>query len=233
MHDNNYFELRNISEQVYANYSLPPYLLEVLTDRASRVLDFGCGFGQVILSLNKVGFHDVDGADINSVVLKYLRELNINVYDLTAEKEFYSSHKGIYDFVIMNHVLEHIQKNEIIDQLKLIRGLIKAGGSLIVVVPNAQSSTGCYWAYEDFTHELLFTAGSLSYVLESAGFTDISFIDLDCTAGIKSKVLKFVRRFLLSLYRYNTIFWNKVTGSSYHGPSPQIFSYEIKALARV
>lgn len=227
-----YFELRNISKEAYATYYPPAYLLDILTDSAARILDFGCGYGQLILTLRKIGFKNIEGADINSVVIQYLGGLNIDVHDLANDREFYDSHEGSYDFVIMSHVLEHFPKNEIIEQLKRIRKLIKAGGALIVMVPNAQSNTGCYWAYEDFTHELLFTAGSLQYVLKSAGFSNISFIDPDCTAGIKSKVLRVVRRFFLILYRQNTIFWNRVTGSAYHAPSPQIFSYEIKALAR-
>lgn len=43
------------------------------------------------------------------------------------------------------------------------------------MMPNAQSNTDCYWAYEDFTHYTLFIAGSLLYVLREAGFTNIEF----------------------------------------------------------
>ncbi len=52
-------------------------------------------------------------------------------------------------------------------------------------MPNAQSHTGCYWAYEDFTHNTLFTAGSLLYVLKMAGFAHIEIIDKDALVGVK------------------------------------------------
>jgi hypothetical protein len=154
------------------------------------------------------------------------------VHDLTSETDFYDKNAGSYDFVIMSHVLEHFPRNEVINQLRLVRKVIKVGGVLIVMVPNAQSNTGCYWAYEDFTHHLLFTSGSLYYVLKASGFSSVEFIDTDCTAGITSLFKRAARRILLRLYRWNLGFWNKVTGSAYHAPSPQIFSYEIKALAR-
>lgn len=35
----------------------------------------------------------------------------------------------------------------------------------------------------------------------------------------------------MMVYRLNKLFWNKVTASSYHYSSPQIFTYEIKAIA--
>lgn len=100
----------------------------------------------------------------------------------------------------------------------------------MIAVPNAQSNTGCYWAYEDWTHTTLFTSGSIYYVLRSAGFEKIEFLDIDCT--LDCSILKsFVRKFFLMIYKLNKKFWNKITCSSYHLPSPEIFSFEIKVKA--
>ncbi|MBL0306338.1 MAG: hypothetical protein IPQ25_09965 [Chitinophagaceae bacterium] len=82
----------------------------------------------------------------------------------------------------MSHVLEHIEKEKIIDTLIHIRkNLLKKGGVFLLMVPNAQSYTGAYWRYEDFTHNIMFTAGSCIYVLKAAGFENIEFIDPDGT----------------------------------------------------
>lgn len=233
MDNDDYFTLRNIDPKAYDSFTAPAYLTRVLTNPDAQLLDFGCGFGQMILALRKKGFSNIAGADINAAAISHLRAQNIEVHDLASEHDFYERNAGKYDFVIMSHVLEHFPKNEVIDQLRLIHKLIKKGGALIVMVPNAQSNTGCYWAYEDFTHYLLFTSGSLEYVLKASGFSTVEFIDIDCTEGSKSFIKRTARRFLLRIYRWNLGFWNKVTGSAYHAPSPMIFSYEIKALARV
>ena len=82
-------------------------------------------------------------------------------------------------------------------------------------------------------HHLLFTSGSLYDASKASGFSSVEFLDTDCTAGSSSFLKRVLRRFFLRLYRWNLGFWNKVTCSAYHEPSPQIFSYEIKALARV
>jgi Methyltransferase domain len=130
----------------------------------------------------------------------------------------------------MSHVLEHFPKDEIVPTLQKIRPMLNDGGRLLVIVPNAQSNTGCYWAYEDFTHSTLFTAGSLSYVLRLAGFKTVTFMDVDCMygRGFRGKV---IRKFLSMIYRKNMNFWNWVTNSSYHLASERIYSYDIKALA--
>ena len=70
-------------------------------------------------------------------------------------------------------------KHEIIPLLIKVRSLLTQSGSLLVMVPNAQSNTGSYWAYEDFTHHTLFTAGSLYFVLRQAGFDSVEFVDPD------------------------------------------------------
>ena len=43
---------------------------------------------------------------------------------------------------------------------------------------------------------------------------------------------RWLKRRLLSVYKANYRFWNRVTSSATHPPSPDIFSYEIKALTR-
>jgi SAM-dependent methyltransferase len=231
MEGDGYFAWRNIDPASYKNFQLPAYLCQVLDNPESRILDFGCGFGQVLSALRRSGFSRLEGADVDPSAIAHLRDNGFVIHNLREEPEFYDRHSGGYDYVLMSHVIEHFPKEQIIPQLSRIRRLLNGSGGLIVMVPNAQSNTGCYWAYEDFTHHTLFTAGSLYYVLRASGFSKVEFLDPDCTAG-QSILKRFARKFLLALYRYNLTFWNKVTGSAFHGPSPRIFSYEIKALAR-
>jgi hypothetical protein len=67
-------------------------------------------------------------------------------------------------------------------------------------------------------------------VLKAAGFENIKFIDPDCTEGL-SLAKKIVRKLLLALYKINKQFWNRATSSSFHRPSLQVFSFELKVLA--
>lgn len=230
MTSDDYFSLRNIDAGYYTNYKVPSYILSRLS-KDSAILDFGCGFGQLLVALKNDGFTHLEGADVDPQAIRHVSSTGIIVHDVREDQHFYENQANSYDFIVLSHVLEHLPKVEIISRLHQIRSLLKPDGQLLAMVPNAQSNTGCYWAYEDFTHTTLFTAGSVYYVLRAAGFSHVDFIDIDCTAGM-TPFRKLFKKTLLGLYRYNISFWNKVTGSAFHSPSPRIFSYEIKTVAR-
>ena len=224
-----YFSLRDVSGASYEGYEPPAYLLALLPDKASRILDFGCGLGQLMHSLVARGYTQVTGADVEPQALQHVRQRGLQAEDATDFEAFVATHANAYDFIVLAHVLEHLPKERMVPMLQGLRRLLRPGGRMLLMVPNAQSPTGPYWRYEDFTHHWLFTTGSLRYVLRAAGFERLQFIDVDCTAGL-GPVKAGLRRGLLRLYRARTALWNAATGSAYHAPSPQVFSYEIKAL---
>jgi len=227
---NNYFEYRNIDSEVYENAKTPIWIKNELLDKKLRILDYGCGLGQTIESLIKDGYENCYGVDIEKSAIKFCKTNNLHVEELNLEN-LSNPFEFKFDIIILSHIIEHISKDEIINTLSLIkRDFLVDGGSLLIAVPNAQSNTNAYWAYEDWTHTTLFTSGSLYYVLKAAGFNTIEFLDIDCTLGSRG-VKKVIRNILLKIYILNMNFWNKVTCSAYHKPSQQIFSYEIKCKA--
>ncbi len=224
-----YFAWRGVDQSFYAETKLPCYLKKILpSNKTAKILDFGCGFCQNLLALQKMGYENSFGLDISDEALAFAATKNIPVLD--GRKINFDNYKNSLDLIILSHVLEHLPKNKIISTVAMLRMLLKQGGKLIVMVPNAQSNTDAYWAYEDFTHETLFTSGSIYYVLRAAGFEKIEFLDVDCTDG-KRWIIKVAKRLLLRVYKTNKLFWNYITSSSYHKPSVAIFSYEIKILA--
>jgi 2-polyprenyl-3-methyl-5-hydroxy-6-metoxy-1,4-benzoquinol methylase len=227
-----YFKHRNISESTYENYKLPAYLKTNLPDKSSIILDIGCGLGQMLIALQKEGYENVCGIDILPEAVDYCQNHNLKVQLITDLIDFTTTCTTTYDFIVMSHVLEHLSKDTIIDTLQLIRNkLLKPGGVFFIMVPNAQSNTGCYWAYEDFTHTTLFTAGSLYFVLKSAGFEQVEFIDPLGTAD-SHPFVKLLKLFLIPIYKAKIAFWNRITNSSFHRPSPQVYTYELKVLTR-
>ncbi len=229
---NNYFKYRNIGSSTYENTSLPFWIKSEIENNDLKILDYGCGFGQNIQSLTNERFKNVYGVDIEKQAIASCISKGFNVKELDLEN-LKNPFDIKFDVIILSHIIEHIQKNEIINTLVFIKNeFLSDGGKLLIAVPNAQSNTDSYWAYEDWTHTTLFTSGSIYYVLKAAGFKTIEFLDIDCTLDIKSKIKVYIRKFFLRLYKLNKNFWNKVTCSSYHQPSPQIFSYEIKVRAQ-
>jgi len=227
-----YFKARNINSEFYSDYSLPNYLLKVLPEnKHTKILDIGCGYGMTMMAIKKLGFHDIKGIDLSDEALEFCKSKGL-IVTKTDILNFCKANNDKFDFIIMSHVLEHIEKKEIINLLSCIRtNLLSPGGFICIMVPNAQSNTDAYWAYEDFTHHTLFTTGSLIFVLKSAGFESIKFLD---PKGVEDSnfIIRLLKVFLLKIYEAKKVFWNKVTSSSYHHPSPIIFTYELKVLAK-
>lgn len=232
--ERSYFSGRNINPTFYLGYKIPTFLKKRLPPLKSiRILDIGPGFGQMLSGLRDLGYCNIFGIDISDESINFCRKNGFTVekiYDLLEYSRRYVGEK--YDFIIMSHVLEHIEKDKIIETLSSIReNLLKEdSGFLFLMVPNGQSNTGAYWMYEDFTHTTLFTTGSLSYVLSAAGYSNIVFVD---PRGIENYnfFIKFFRLLFLPCFIFNRWFWNRVTGSSYHKRSQNIFTFEIKAMA--
>jgi 2-polyprenyl-3-methyl-5-hydroxy-6-metoxy-1,4-benzoquinol methylase len=226
-----YFKNRGIDPEYYLSFRLPAYLEpELPSQKDAPILDIGCGFGQMLLRIREKGFTNLKGIDIGDESVGFCKKQGLDVEQIESIEAYSKNHPGTYRLILMSHVLEHIPKEQTIDTLKAIRSMLAPGGAFIVMVPNAQSHTGVYWMYEDFTHHLLFTAGSLKYVLMSAGFDSIDFLDPKCLMGL-SPWAQWKRKTLLRLYEIQLNFWNRVTASSFHKPSPRIYSFELKARA--
>jgi 2-polyprenyl-3-methyl-5-hydroxy-6-metoxy-1,4-benzoquinol methylase len=179
-----------------------------------------------------MGFTNLYGVDISNEAVNHAQAEGLDVALVEDLESFINDCETRYDLVMMSHVIEHIYKERIIETLRLIRSrLLTPSGSLYLATPNAQSPTNCYWAYEDFTHTTMFTAGSMIYVLRQAGFQSIAFLDPD-GLGHLSAPKKAIKSVLQLLYRTNKRLWNRAMSSSYHRPSPEIYAWELRVHAR-
>lgn len=228
-----YFELNGVNGDLYKDYKFQGYLENTIPkDKLARILDIGCGFGQMLSLLKIKGYTDIKGIDICSQSNDYCKEHGLDVTTIKNIESFCTSSTKKYDFIIMAHILEHIKKDKMIETIKYIRQyLLEDGGELCIMVPNGQSNVGAYWLFEDFTHEFLFTARSLSYVLNAAGFKEIKFLDIDATEYLPL-YKKIIRKIFLKLYSINQRFWNKMTSTTFHKQSKIIYGFEIRVLVK-
>lgn len=228
--EHSYFKNRDVNTDYYRSFRVPRFLHPHLPINTSSILDIGCGFGQFLGAMKEMGYADLNGIDINEEALSVCKEKGLKVDKIDDIRTYNPGRK--FDFILMNHVLEHLEKNSIIDTLRYIReNLLATRGSFVLMVPNAQSPTGTYWRYEDFTHHLLFTAGSCQYVLKAAGFTSITFLDPDGTSTMLFWK-RWIIKFFLGCYRKWEDFWGFILQTSYHKPSPRIYSFELKVLSK-
>jgi SAM-dependent methyltransferase len=112
-----------------------------------RVLDVGCGRGQLLFQLRKRGW-EVTGTELSGDSASYAREvLKLDVH--TADLHDLSLPADYFDTVILWHVLEHIPDPAAL--LVEVRRILRPGGTLLVAVPNF-GSWEARWGQEHWFH---------------------------------------------------------------------------------
>jgi 2-polyprenyl-3-methyl-5-hydroxy-6-metoxy-1,4-benzoquinol methylase len=161
--------LKNISSTYDWNYKklLP-------TSKQAKILDLGCGLGQFLYFLKASGYNNFLGVDVSQEMLDLCRKnVTEKLEKINSISEFLRDKNGVYDLIVMNDLIEHLPKNEIIEDLEIIKSALKKGGKLIVKTNNLAAITGGRLRYEDFTHEVGLTEYSLKQVLKTAGFSQV------------------------------------------------------------
>lgn len=145
-------------------------------DKKAKILDIGCGFGNLLKALQLSGYTNLAGIDISEEQIIKAKELNpdinFNCIDLIT---YLKTSNEKYDLITAFDVIEHLSKDEILTTLNLIYNSLKDGGQIITQTPNAESPWFGAVAYGDFTHEWFYTASSLEDVLIKSGFKNIEF----------------------------------------------------------
>jgi SAM-dependent methyltransferase len=150
--------------------------LMFLGDKApGRLLEIGCGSGERLARLKKLGWQ-AEGQDIDPKAVGHARErfgLEVHCGDVCA----LSLPGDAFDAVIMNHVIEHLP-----DPVKVLaecHRLLKRGGALVLTTPNPASYGHNYFesawlGLDPPRHLYLFSRSALAHVARKGGFQEFS-----------------------------------------------------------
>lgn len=98
----------------------------------TRILDIGCGGGELVRDLRHAGFPCVTGIDISEESISFCRRENIpEVYRMDAAKIGFPD--ASFDLIIASDILEHMQDDETV--LREWRRVLADKGVLILFVP--------------------------------------------------------------------------------------------------
>jgi SAM-dependent methyltransferase len=172
-----------------------PYLRRLVRhhfppDRASAILDLGCGNGALLYVAAQEGYHGLSGVEYSAEQVEVARALgvpNVKQADLFAHVSEQAS--GTLDVVVTYDVIEHLTKQEIVKLAGEVHRVLRPGGRWIIHVPNGESPFVGRIRYGDITHELAFTRVSLPALLKSCSFGTVRcFEDVPAPHGFKSAV---------------------------------------------
>ena len=171
------------------------------------VLDLGCGSGEVLYALNKLGFKNLHGCDISKeqIALTSIYFPNTECKDIFDKlKELKSSSVSI---IILFDVLEHIKRESVLLLLKECRRVLHSEGILIGHCPNGFSPFFGSDFWSDPTHEWCYTPKSIDVIARISGFSKINHIE---HLGASPTFLGFLRSLLWIILKVFIKICNKI-----------------------
>ncbi len=157
----------------------------------------GCGHGSLIHCLKSMGYRNIEGVDVSGEQVAMAHSLGMPEIVQGDLAGFLEGKAQKYDVAFLMDVLEHLEKQEVVDMLELVRAALKTNGRLIIHVPNAEGLFGMRIRYGDFTHQVCFTPKSIGQVLRATGFSKIAvYEEKPLVHGMKSMVRRGLWTFL-------------------------------------
>ena len=174
----------NLRSFPYQNQRIRPHLPK---NRDARILDLGCGHGQLIYCLKTWGYNNVSGVDVSQEQVDLAHAQGVSEVCCGDIYDFLNQQSSPADVIMLMDVIEHLTRAELFRLLDAVRDRLSPGGLLMLHMPNAMGLFGMSIRYGDITHELAFAPKGIQQCLTVCGYTDITVReDKPVIHGIKS-----------------------------------------------
>jgi len=136
-----------------------------------KILDVGCGNGSRLAAFRTLGW-EAHGQEVDPQAAAQARRVSGVPVHLGRLEEL-GFPDGSFDAITMSHVIEHVHRP--VNLLQECRRILRAGGTLVITTPNAESyghsRFGSSWrGLEPPRHLHLFSQQTLHQVAAQAGF---------------------------------------------------------------
>ncbi|MFM2026274.1 MAG: hypothetical protein RLZZ339_989 [Cyanobacteriota bacterium] len=148
-------------------------IAEFLPDKSVRILDIGCANGGLLGYLKKLGYNNLCGLDPSPICAETTKQ-KYDIETYTGSMFELPHSLGVFDVIILSHVLEHIQ--DVSTALTNLKDILDKNGILYAEVPDAKRYLNFYvspFHYFDTEHINHFSLNFLEKLLMLANFTII------------------------------------------------------------
>lgn len=146
-----------------------------LPTRESDILDLGCGLGGFLYLCQVRGHRSLTGVNLCADEIATARMFVNAAFHHVDLITFLRETEAQYDFIGCFNILEHLTKDGVMEALTLSASRLRAGGSLVAMVPNAISPFSGTTRYWDITHRLSFAPNNFRQLAPLAGFSAVEF----------------------------------------------------------
>ena len=120
-------------------------LLDQHIAKDAAILDIGCGYGDKLEQLREMAFSNLTGVELNQTLVDIARGKGFKVFSVDAFDM--DAHAEKYDLLVMSHIIEHFQYQDLIKFMEAYLTCLKPGGLLLIATPVMNPSF-----YDDFDH---------------------------------------------------------------------------------
>jgi methionine biosynthesis protein MetW len=106
-------------------------IIAKLVEKNAKVLDVGCGDGELMKYINENITNDIRGLEISKSNVQKCIEKGLTVIEGDAEKDLKQFPKSSFDYVILSQTLQAF-----LDPENVIAELLRVGKKAIVTIPN-------------------------------------------------------------------------------------------------
>lgn len=117
------------------------YLSKKNVPKSAKIIDIGCGTGELLLHLKKEGYRCLHGNDISEMMLKIAKQ------KVSGASFYYGSINKVeikekFDYIIITEALHHIP--DLALTFQSLKSLLNPAGEIILLEPNEK------WYFEEF-----------------------------------------------------------------------------------
>ncbi|MBF0195208.1 MAG: class I SAM-dependent methyltransferase [Magnetococcales bacterium] len=145
------------------------HLLNTVYKKPGKILDIGCGRGDIMRAFHDIGF-EVSGLDISPKVTELVHPHTAKIANLEQDPMPFEPES--FDFIFSKSVIEHVHNP--VRMMETAINALKPGGIAVIMTPSWIHNQKSF--YLDHTHVMPFTAPSFEDVLAFSGLSEVNVI---------------------------------------------------------
>ncbi len=159
-----------------------------------KVLEIGCSRG-VVLSLMKEEGIEAYGIDLSETAIEYCVSKGLDAHHSDVLSHLHQVPDMSLGGIFCAHVIEHLSPNDVIELINQAFRVLKPGGKLLLITPNAKDLRTAERFWLDITHVRLYPNKLLRVLLQREGFHNIrTFADKEPANNIFVHIIKIMVR---------------------------------------